>query len=160
MVSCAGVGRDLGMEEVPDIDLREGVKGSQQNPTVLDPFKKYNLVMAANECRFFAMKVPEKWYWKVYLTAANHQNGRRGHLDAQIAPSDPPWGRLPDADFQKTFDLGVEGLQAVLGVGNDGSTRMAFLKLCQEGAPLNVTLESQISATSDLLGPARKPKKD
>ncbi|HUO57532.1 MAG TPA: hypothetical protein VMV05_05085 [bacterium] len=160
LVSCAGVARDLGMEVVPDVEMRQGITGTQQNPAILDPFKKYHLVMSANECRFFAMKVPEKWYWKVYLTAANHVRDRQGHLEAKIAPADPPWSPLPDADFQKKFNLDVEGMQAVLGVGNGQGTRMAFLKLCQDGAPLDISIESQISATNELMVPTKTPKSE
>src|SRR6185503_5388581 len=71
LCSCAEVARDMGIDDSPDIELRSGPMGSQSNPSPLDPFKRYDLIMAANECRFFAMKVPERWFWKVYLTGAN-----------------------------------------------------------------------------------------
>src|SRR5260221_3113075 len=68
--SCAEVAKDMGLDEVPDFEQRAGLAGTQDNPAVLDPFKKYNLVMAANECRFFTMKVPERWYSKINFTHA------------------------------------------------------------------------------------------
>ena len=146
------------MVEETDMEQRAGITGTENNPTPLDPFKKYDLVMAANECRFFAIKVPHNWFWRVYLTVANREEIRRGQLRAQIAQPDPPWGQLPGAGFEKYFDLGREGLQVALGVGNKAETRTALFKLCQQGAPLHVTIESQISATTDLMGPEKKPK--
>jgi hypothetical protein len=154
--SCAQVARDMGLEEVADIDQRAGVTGTQARPAVLDPFKKYNLVMAANECRFFQMKVPSRWYWKIYLTVVNREENRSGRLVAEIAPSDPAWSSLPDSRFGKTFVLEREGVQAVLGVGNSGPTRVAYFKLCQEGPPLHIAIESQVSSNAELLGP-KKP---
>jgi hypothetical protein len=156
--SCAEIGRDMGLEDVPDIQLRAGITGTQNNPVVLDPFKKYNLVMAANECRFFTMKVPEHWYWKIYLTVANRKVGQTGHLEAEIAQTDPPWGTLPAVNIKKTFDLDQGGVQAVLGVGNEHATRLALLKLCQDGVPLKIAIESQVSSTTGLIGPAKDSK--
>jgi len=144
----------MGLVQVPDLQQREGVTGNQDNPTPLDPFKRYDLVMAANECRFFTMKVPSKWYWKIYLTAANREESRRGSLAAEIAPANPPWIPLPATSFGKHFDLaGREGLQAILAVGNKEEDRLAFFKLCQDGAPLHITIQSEVSATHALLGP-------
>src|SRR5579883_1988568 len=143
LCSCFWVDRDLGLVQVPDLQQREGITGTQNNPTPLDPFRRYDLVMAANECRFFTMKVPAKWYWKIYLTADNREDARRGTLSAEIAPADPPWAPLPATSFSKNFDLsGREGLQAVLAVGNTQGDRLASFKLCQDGAPLHVTIQS------------------
>ena len=155
--SCAEVARDMGLEEVPDIQLRAGLSGTEDHPATLDPFKKYNLVMAANECRFFHMKVPEHWYWKVYLTVANRKQAQRGTLKAEISQTTPPWGALPNTDFKKDFELDRgEGLQAVLGIGNNSPTRTALLHLCQSGAPLYITIESEVSTNGQLLGPDLK----
>lgn len=152
--SCFGIDRDMGLAHVPDIQQREGITGTQANPTPLDPFKRYDLVMAANECRFFTMKVPSQWYWKIYLTAADHEESRRGSLTAEIAPANPPWGPLPATSFSKNFDLsGREGVQAVLAVGNTQPDRLASFTLCQDGAPIHITIQSEVSATHALLGP-------
>jgi hypothetical protein len=155
--SCSGIARDMGMEEAPDLQQRAGITGTVDNPTPLDPFKKYELVMAANECRYFTMEVPSKWFWKIFLTAANREVSRNGRLTADIGPADPPWGQLPGAAFSKKFDLAREGLQALLGVGNARENRTAILRLCQEGAPLHITIESQVSATNALMGPKDIP---
>ena len=154
LTSCFGIDRDMGLVEVPDIKQREGITGTEANPTPLDPFKQYDLVMAADECRFFTMKVPSNWYWKIYLTAADREESRRGNLTAEIAPADPPWGAISGTVFKKNFDLaGREGLQAVLAVGNSQADRTATFRLCQDGAPLHITIQSEVSATKALLGP-------
>lgn len=145
--------KDMGLQQSTDLEQRMGITGTAENPAVIDPFDRYDLVMAANECRYFEIKVPEKWFWKLFLTAANRDDARHGQLTAQIAPSTPQWDPVQGTSFAKNFDLGREGLQAVLAVGNSGPTRYALLRLCQQGAPLHITLQSQISATSDLMGP-------
>ncbi len=154
--SYAEMGRDMGLVNQPDIQQRTGLTGTQDNPAPLDPFKKYSLVMAANECRFFTMKVPEHWYWKIYLTVANRKAGQRGHLEAEIAQANPPWGALAATSFKKDFDMEQGGIQGALGVGNDHATRMALLKLCQDGVPLRITIESQVSSTTGLIGPSKE----
>ncbi len=151
--SCAEVARDMGIDDSPDIELRSGPVGSQSNPSPLDPFKRYDLIMAANECRFFSMKVPERWFWKVYLTGANRRENAQARISAYIGQSDQPFASVPETYFEKTMILNREGDQVVLGVGNKGPARVAILRICQEGAPVHVTIESQVSSTSDLLGP-------
>ncbi len=151
--SCAGLARDIGMDTGSDIQQRAGITGTASNPTPLDPFKTYDLVMAADECRFFTMKIPHKWYWKVYLTVANRDDARRGKLTAVIQQTNPPWGDLPNIGLSKEFDLAREGLQAILGVGNPSEDRLAYFQLCQDGAPVHITISSQISATKALMGP-------
>ena len=153
LCSCAGIAKDVGLEEAPDIEQRSGVGGTEANPFPLNPFQKYEMVMAAGECRFFTMEVPSRWYWKVTLTAANQEQARRGSLKAEIAPSNPPWIPLPATSLSKSFDLGREGISAVLAMGNTGPTRMALLRLCQDGAPLHLTLQCQVSATDALIAP-------
>jgi len=154
--SCSEVVSDIGLEQVPDIQQRKGPTGTVDQPAVLDPFKRYDLVMAANECRFLTITVPSQWYWKVFLTVANREENRRGRLDAEFLQVNPPWSSVPASAFSKSFDLGREGVQAVLGVGNTGPDRPALLRLCQQGAPLLVTIESQVSAAVTLLGPDLK----
>jgi hypothetical protein len=154
--SCAEVGRDMGLEEIPDIQQRAGLTGTANQPAVLDPFKKYEIVMAANECRFFQMKVPERWYWKLTLTVVNREEHGQGRLVAEIIQPNLPWAPLPNTTFSKTFQLNREGVQAVLGVGNSGTDREAILRFCQEGSPLRITLQSQVSSTSQLMGPDKK----
>ncbi len=159
LTSCNEMARDMGLEELSDIDQRVGIKGTETNPTPLDPFKKYTLVMAANECRFFTIKVPHNWFWRAYLTVANPAETRRGQLKAEIARPDIPWAPLPGIGSERYFDLGREGVEAAIGIGNRNETRTALIKLCQQGAPLHITIESQISATTDLMGPEKKFKR-
>lgn len=156
LASCAEVARDMGLSNPTDLEQRVGPTGTADQPAALDPFEHYDLVLAADECRYFAMKLPNKWYWKIYLTVANRDETRRGKLDALILPVNPPWGTLPACVVDKTFDLEREGVQAVLGIGNNGPDRPAILKLCQRGAPLHVTIQSEVSSTSSLLGPDAK----
>ena len=92
--SCSEMAKDIGLDHVPDLQQRSGPVGTLDNPAVLDPFKKYDFVMAADECRFFMMKVPEKWYWKIFLTAVNREDDRKGKLATEIIPVNPPWGPL------------------------------------------------------------------
>lgn len=158
LCSCAEVAKDMGLDEVPDVEQRAGTGGTADNPSILDPFKTYNLVMAANECRYFSMKVPQHWYWKIYLTAANHDANRSSHIEAEIAQANPPWENLPAADTKKTFNLMHEGVQSVLGIGNSADSRYAVLKICQDGALLHVTLKSEVSSNAELLGPHSKEK--
>ncbi len=156
--SCAELNKDTGLQKVPDEQLRSGPTGTLLNPAPLDPFKKYNLIMAGDECRYFVMKVPSQWYWKVFLTAVNREDGQEGKLTAGIAQGGIPWVKLPDADFSKVFLLRHEGVQGVLGIANDAQGRQAILELCQEGVPLKVTIESQIFSITGILGPRNKPK--
>ena len=153
LTSCSDVSKELVSDTKTDKDLREGITGSQQNPAVLDPFTKYEIVMAGDECRFLVMKIPSRWYWKAFITAADRDETRKGHLTAEIQ-NNPPWALLPGTLLKKDFDLkGAEGDQAVLAAGNPGPDRLAHLKLCQDGAPLVITLQSEISATGALLAP-------
>ena len=151
--SCAEVARDMGIDDSPDIELRSGLMGTQSNPVSLDPFKRYDLIMAANECRFFSMKVPERWFWKVYLTGANRRENAQARISASIGQSGQTFASVPETYFEKTMILNREGDQVVLGVGNKGPARLAVLRICQDGAPVHVTIESQVSSTADLMGP-------
>jgi hypothetical protein len=151
--SCAEVARDMGIDGLTEVQMRAGLTGTQAHPAALDPFQKYELVMAANECRFFIVKVPAGWYWKVYVTAASRAETIEGRLSASIDQPDPPWAPLPGTSFEKAMVLHHDGDQALLAVGNTVQTRYAVLRLCQEGAPVNVNIESQTSTTTNLLGP-------
>lgn len=151
--SCAEVARDMGIDGLSDVQLRAGLTGTEAHPAALDPFQKYELVMAANECRFFIVKVPAGWYWKVYVTAASRAETIEGRLTASINQQNPPWDSLPGTSFEKAMVLHHDGDQALLAVGNSVQTRYAVLRLCQEGAPVNVNIESQTSTTTNLLGP-------
>ena len=151
--SCAEISKDVGLaDEVPDVEQREGPVGTPEQPFPLDPFQKYDLVMAANECRYFQMKLPEKWYWKVAITVVNRQTDH-GRLRARLLPLKPAWSPLANLNTEKTFDLGRESIQGAIGVTNDGLSRVALLQLCQEGPPLRVTLESQIGTGMGLPPP-------
>ncbi len=153
LASCAEMARDMGIDDVTDVQMRSGPAGTRDNPAVLSPFKRYDLVMAANECRYFMMQVPSDWFWKVYVTAASRRENTESRVSAMIFPSDPPWGSLPATSFERSLVLRQDGDQAVLAVGNSGPTRPAILRICQEGAPANITLESQVSTTDKLMGP-------
>jgi hypothetical protein len=152
-LSCAEMARDMGIDDVTDVQMRSGLTGTQNNPAALDPFKKYELVMTANETRFFTMKVPSGWYWKVYVTAASRRENVEGRLSANISQPDPPWSPLEGTSFNKAMVLKNDGDQALLAVGNTAQTRFALLRIAQEGAPVYVTIESQVSTTTNLLGP-------
>jgi hypothetical protein len=152
--SCAAL-QDIGLTHAPDIDQRTGLTGTLQHPGVLDPFQKYQLVMAANECRYFKVKIPKRWSWKAFLTVVNRDVKERGRLTAEIGPNQPPWSPVSGTVFGKFFDLGHESVQAVLGVGNLLPDRVALLKLCQEGPPLRITIESQVSSGAKLMGPSQ-----
>lgn len=153
LVSCAEMGRDMGIDDVTEVEMRSGLTGSSAKPGVIDPFQKYELVMTANECRYFIVKVPHNWYWKVYITAACRKEAAEGRLSADISPVEPAWASLPGTTFSKSMVLHHDGDQALLAVGNTDQTRYAVLRLCQEGAPVNVSIESQTSSTANLLGP-------
>ena len=124
--------------------------GTESEPAVLDPFKSYVLVMAANECRYFTMKVPSQWYLEATLTVVSRDEKHSGHLGAELAQSDNAWQALPETQFKKMFDLFRGGSGRFLGVGNPGPSRAALLRLCQDGVPVKVTIESQISPLSQL----------
>jgi len=153
--SCAEVAKDMGLDVPSDAEQRTGPAGTENEPVFLDPFQKYDFVMAANECRFFMMPVPEKWYWKIFLTADNRDAKRKGKLSAEMVPVNPTFAPLQDCVMSKNFQLAREGVQAVLGVGNNLPKRPAMLKLCQEGAPLHVVISSQVSTTTGLIGPKK-----
>jgi len=153
LVSCAEMGRDMEIDGATDVQIRSGLTGTQEAPAVLDPFKRYDLVMAANECRYFTISVPTGWYWKAYVTAACRREASEGRVSALIFPSDPAWASLPGTSFEKTMTLRQDGDQALLAVGNNGPQRNAILRICQEGAPAYITIESQVSSTSSLIGP-------
>jgi hypothetical protein len=152
--SCAQLSQDIGLTQAPDLEQRKGLTGTLQHPGTLDPFQKYQIVMAANECRYFKMKVPQGWFWKAYLTVVNRDRKKHGRLTAVIGPSRPAWSPLKGIFFDKTFELGHESIQAVLGVGNLLPARTAILELCQEGPPLRITIESQVSPEGKLMGPS------
>jgi hypothetical protein len=94
------------------------------------------------------MKLPEQWFWKLTVTATNRSEKKNGRLVAKILPSRPAWSPLASFNSEKEFNLGRESVQAVIGVGNKGPTRMVLLQLCQEGALLRVRLEGQVFAIS------------
>jgi hypothetical protein len=74
-------------------------------------------------------------------------------LAAEISQVEPAWAPLPGTTLSKNMILHHDGDQALLAVGNTAQTRYAILRLCQEGAPVNVSIESQTSSTANLLGP-------
>ena len=153
LASCAEISPDLKLSDTPEPQLRSGPMGTLEEPFLLDPFKKYDLVMAGDECRYFVVKVPNNWYWKVYLTAVNRSSKRQGVLKAEIVQGKRQWEALPEIPFGKIFELDRESVQGLIGVGNKGLPRFAMLRFCQEGAPLRVTLESQMSAAGELMPP-------
>jgi hypothetical protein len=154
LTSCRTLGTDLGFVHLTDIQQREGPTGTLAQPAPLDPFKSYDLVMAANECRYFQMNLPQGWYWKLFVTAVNRSKDTSGVLKAGLLPSTPAWAAVPLCLSQKEFDLKTEGEEEVLGVANQGPTRPAVLELCQEGSPIRVTLKSEVSPINgELMNP-------
>ena len=154
LTSCRTLGTDLGLVHLTDLQQREGPTGTLAQPAALDPFKSYDLVMAANECRYFQMNLPQGWYWKLFVTAVNRSKDTSGVLKAGVLPSTPAWEAVPLCVSQKEFDLKTEGEEEVLGVSNKGPARPAVLELCQEGSPIRVTLKSEVSPVSgELMSP-------
>ena len=149
--SCSTLGTDLGFVHLSDIQQRSGITGTLEEPGTLDPFQRYDLVMAADECRYLQMNLPEKWYWKIFITGANREESDKSKLTARLLPTDPDWQALPLSTTQKEFDLKREGIEGVLGVANTGPTRMAVLELCQEGSPVRVTIQSEVSPMNEQL---------
>lgn len=145
LVSCRTLGTDLGLVRLSDIQQREGLTGTQSAPAVLDPFKRYDLVLAADESRYFQMNLPQGWYWKLFVTAVNRSPNIPGQLNARLLPSTPDWEAVPLCLSQKQFNLKAESDQEVLGAANTGPTRPAILELVQTGAPIQVTLQSEVS---------------
>jgi hypothetical protein len=138
--------KEMGLAQKSDLERRTGSGGSPNRPETLSPFVTYRLVMAGNECRFFQMRVPSKWYWKLYVTAANEETGVEANLTASFETSDGGWQPLVPLETHKEFPVADASSQAALGVANAGDDRMLTLKLSQNGAPIKVILESQVSA--------------
>ena len=151
LCSCSTLGTDMGFVHLSDMQQREGITGTPQNPATLDPFKRYDLVMAANECRYLQMNLPQRWYWKIFVTGANRAENDKSKLTARLLPSVPDWVALPISVTQKEFELNREGVESVLGVANTGPARMAVLELCQEGSPVRVTIQSEVSPMNEQL---------
>jgi len=142
---CASAMKGVGLARKPDVERREGPGGPPGRPEILNPFTTYRMVLAGDECRFFQMRVPSKWYWKLYVTAANEDQGLESKLTAAFETSDEGWKPLVPLETHKEFSVSDASSQAALGVANDGDDRMLTLKLCQNGSPVIVTLESQVS---------------
>jgi hypothetical protein len=138
--------KGVGLVKKPDIERREGSGGSPSRPETLNPFSTYRLVLAGDECRFFQMRVPSKWYWKLYVTAANEDQGMESKLTATFQTSEDGWKPLVPLETHKEISVADSSSQAALGVANEGDDRMLTLRLCQNGTPVIVTLESQVSA--------------
>jgi hypothetical protein len=136
----------VGLTRKPDLEMREGSGVPPGRPETLSPFVTYRLVMAGNECRFFQMRVPSKWYWKLYVTASDQEWGAEADLNASFDTSSDGWQPLVPLETHKEFSVSDASSQAALGAANAGDDRMLTLKLCQSGAPIKIILESQVSA--------------
>jgi hypothetical protein len=145
MVSCATVQPAGDAAQAAALAEREGITGTLEKPATLNPFKRYEMVLAGGEIRYFQMSIPQGWYWKLFVTAVNRSQDTQGQLDAGIIPSVPAWETVSLCDTQKEFNLKGEGDQDVLGAANSGPTRMALVELRQKGASIRVTLQSEIS---------------
>ena len=143
---CASAMKDVGLARKTDPEMRSGPGGSPTKPQMLSPFENYRLVLAGNECRFFQIRVPAKWYWKLYVTASNEEYGQEATLNASFDTSEGGWKPLPPLETHKEFAVAESSSQGALGVANDGDDRMLTLRLCQTGAPIKVVMESQVSA--------------
>ncbi len=159
ILAGCGTFRKLGLISAPDIDQRRGVTGTEESPLPLNPLTKYKLVMAAGECRWFQVRVPKRWYWKVTLTAVCPDK-RSGRLEASLDISDGGWKPVVPYETRKVFDLagwsemGVrvgDSRQGVVAAANIGPERPLVLKICQSGAPVQALLEFQVSAFGDVL---------
>ncbi|HVM32870.1 MAG TPA: hypothetical protein VMU88_07030 [bacterium] len=138
--------------DLPGVSQREGLTGTAGDPATLNPFKHYDLVLAAGENRYFQVDLPQGWYWKLFVTAVDSDDNDGAELKAGILPAEPAWRSLPLSESAKDFKLKPkEGDQQVLGVANLGPDRMAVVELSQTGAPVQVSLRSEISPLNDQL---------
>jgi len=117
--------------------------------------------MASRECRYFQVQIQSHWYWKVMLTAATRGEGRSAGLEAELATQGEGWKPVVPYESHKNFLLNADSSQGVIALANDGPERTLVLKLCQEGAPVKVILDSQVSAFGNaLLAPPLKKTLD
>jgi hypothetical protein len=157
MSSCRSLLIQMGLKQVPDLELRAGLMGTQAHPALLNPFKTYSMVLAAQDYRFFKVKFPAHWYWKVFVTVVN-QKKRRGELWIRIFPSRTHWGILIPLRSENEFEVSQEGTQGSVGVINRGRTKTAYLELKQSGAPLQVLLQSEMAPETALFKNLSSPQ--
>lgn len=147
---CAAM-KTVGLASKTDSEMRSGAGGSAARPEVLNPFNAYRLVMADNECRFFQLRVPSHWCWKLFVTASNEDPGQEATLSASFDTSGGSWNPLVPLESYRDFTVTDASSQGALGVANGGADRVMTLRLCQKGAPVRVVLESRVSAYGEAL---------
>lgn len=143
--ACGPALRTAGLKEGPPESRRSGLMGFRHDPAPLNPFETTELVMAGDECRFYRLKVPSGWTWKLRLTAASRRPGVPAEVHARILPESPPWGEVPNAARERVLRLASGGTQVLLGVANPLGDRMAVLELCQVGGDVGLILESEVA---------------
>lgn len=148
---CVKTLRSVGLAPKPDLEWRKGPGGDVANPETLSPFKTYRLVMAGDECRFFKVRVPSQWYWKLVVTASAETEGLEAEVTAAFDLQGEGWEPLVPFENHKTFSVAQASSQAAIAVANTGVDRMLTLRLCQKGTPVKVVLSSQVSAFGEVL---------
>jgi len=139
----------LGIQSPPDLEQRRGPAGTAASPVVLNPFDPVRLVMAADECRTFRVRVPGGWYLKYLITVVNRRDGKPAFLKAGFQVFDPSWAEMAPHPLTKRFFIREGSSQAVLAVANRGKDRDVLLELCQEGPPMEVILQPETSKVVD-----------
>ena len=135
----------LGLKSPPDLEQRRGIGGTRNNPEILNPFKPVEIVMAADECRFFRVRVPRGWYLKYLVTGVNRRDGKSGYMKAEMIAEGQGWAELSPYPREKHFYLREGSNQAVVAIANQSVDRDILLKICQEGSPMGVILQPETS---------------
>lgn len=145
LLSGCGVMVKLGIKSPPDLEQRRGPAGTDPSPALLNPFESSRLVMAADECRTFRVRVPGGWYLKYVITVVNRRDGTPAYFKAGFRVDDPSWAEMVPHPLRKQFFIREGSSQAVVAVANQAKDRDVLLELCQEGPPVEVTLQPETS---------------
>lgn len=145
LLSGCGVMVKLGIKRPPDLEQRRGPVGHAGAPAVLNPFGTVSLVMAADECRVFKVRVPGGWYLKYLITVVNRRDGTPAYLRAGFQVADPTWAEMSPYFLRKSFYIREGSSQAVVAVANQAKDRDVLFEICQEGPPVEVTLVPETS---------------
>jgi len=146
-----GVFRAMGIASTTDIGKRRGPGGTPEAPFELNPLRSKILVLAAHECRDFQVRLPKDWYWKVTLTASTRGDNSSASLSAELRDEGGGYAPVPPFEKTKSFRLSADSRQGVIALANQGPDRPLVLRLCQDGAPVKVVMESQVSAFGNAL---------
>lgn len=140
-----GVMRTLGIARTPDVEQRQGPAGTRIAPVVLNTFEKTILVLAADECRTFKVRVPQGWYLKYVVTVVNRRDGKQAYLRSRFVPEGAGWAEFVPHPLKHQFFLREGSSQAVIAVANQTASRDILFELCQEGPPVQVILQPETS---------------